>query len=107
MLAAGKEKEREMAYPRDMKGYGRAIPDPQWPGGAFIADLVASEKAAPCDQLFILVYAKSSKTADSRIRRLRKLFQHDIGSVKFVKSVVASDKIKVFCVPMGAKPPIP
>jgi len=37
MLAAGKEKEWEMAYPRDMKGYGRAIPDPQWPGGAFIA----------------------------------------------------------------------
>ncbi len=24
-------------YPRDMKGYGRAIPDPQWPGGARIA----------------------------------------------------------------------
>ena len=24
-------------YPRDMKGYGRAIPDPQWPGGAHIA----------------------------------------------------------------------
>src|SRR5438067_1920752 len=24
-------------YPRDMKGYGRAIPDPQWPGGAYIA----------------------------------------------------------------------
>jgi putative urate catabolism protein len=26
-----------MSYPRDMKGYGRAIPDPQWPGGAVIA----------------------------------------------------------------------
>jgi putative urate catabolism protein len=26
-----------MTYPRDMKGYGRAIPDPRWPGGAFIA----------------------------------------------------------------------
>jgi putative urate catabolism protein len=26
-----------MNYPRDMKGYGRAIPDPRWPGGAFIA----------------------------------------------------------------------
>jgi allantoinase len=25
------------AYPRDMKGYGRAIPDPQWPGGAHVA----------------------------------------------------------------------
>ena len=25
------------AYPRDMKGYGRAIPDPQWPGDAHIA----------------------------------------------------------------------
>jgi allantoinase len=25
------------SYPRDMKGYGRAIPDPQWPGGAYIA----------------------------------------------------------------------
>ena len=24
-------------YPRDMKGYGRAIPDPQWPGDARIA----------------------------------------------------------------------
>ena len=24
-------------YPRDMKGYGRAIPDPKWPGGAFVA----------------------------------------------------------------------
>jgi putative urate catabolism protein len=24
-------------YPRDMKGYGRAIPDPQWPGGANVA----------------------------------------------------------------------
>ena len=24
-------------YPRDMKGYGRAIPDPRWPGGAYIA----------------------------------------------------------------------
>lgn len=26
-----------MTYPRDMKGYGRAIPDPRWPGGARIA----------------------------------------------------------------------
>ena len=25
------------AYPRDLKGYGRAIPDPQWPEGAHIA----------------------------------------------------------------------
>src|SRR4029453_11980742 len=25
------------SYPGDMKGYGRAIPDPQWPGGAYIA----------------------------------------------------------------------
>src|SRR5437867_13241024 len=25
------------SYPRDMKGYGRAIPDPKWPGGARIA----------------------------------------------------------------------
>jgi putative urate catabolism protein len=25
------------SYPRDMKGYGRAIPDPQWPGGAYVA----------------------------------------------------------------------
>ena len=24
-------------YPRDMKGYGRAIPDPKWPGGANVA----------------------------------------------------------------------
>ena len=24
-------------YPRDMKGYGRAIPDPKWPGAAHIA----------------------------------------------------------------------
>jgi putative urate catabolism protein len=24
-------------YPRDMKGYSRAIPDPKWPGGAFVA----------------------------------------------------------------------
>ena len=24
-------------YPRDMKGYGRAIPDPQWPGGGYVA----------------------------------------------------------------------
>jgi putative urate catabolism protein len=24
-------------YPRDMKGYGRAIPDPRWPGGARVA----------------------------------------------------------------------
>ena len=21
-------------YPRDLKGYGRAIPDPKWPDGA-------------------------------------------------------------------------
>ena len=26
-----------MTYPRDMKGYGRAIPDPRWPGGAYVA----------------------------------------------------------------------
>jgi putative urate catabolism protein len=25
------------SYPRDMKGYGRAIPDPQWPDGAYVA----------------------------------------------------------------------
>lgn len=25
------------SYPRDMKGYGRAIPDPKWPGGAYVA----------------------------------------------------------------------
>ncbi len=25
------------SYPRDLKGYGRAIPDPQWPGGAYVA----------------------------------------------------------------------
>lgn len=25
------------AYPRDMIGYGRTPPDPQWPGGARIA----------------------------------------------------------------------
>ena len=24
-------------YPRDLKGYGRAIPDPKWPDGARIA----------------------------------------------------------------------
>ncbi len=24
-------------YPRNMKGYGRAIPDPKWPGGALVA----------------------------------------------------------------------
>jgi putative urate catabolism protein len=24
-------------YPRDMKGYGLAIPDPKWPGGAYVA----------------------------------------------------------------------
>jgi len=24
-------------YPRDLKGYGRAIPDPKWPGGAYLA----------------------------------------------------------------------
>jgi peptidoglycan/xylan/chitin deacetylase (PgdA/CDA1 family) len=24
-------------YPRDLKGYGRAIPDPRWPGGAYVA----------------------------------------------------------------------
>jgi putative urate catabolism protein len=24
-------------YPRDLKGYGRAIPDPQWPQGAYVA----------------------------------------------------------------------
>jgi putative urate catabolism protein len=24
-------------YPRDMRGYGSAIPDPQWPGGAYVA----------------------------------------------------------------------
>jgi putative urate catabolism protein len=24
-------------YPRDMKGYGRAIPDPKWPGDAYVA----------------------------------------------------------------------
>ena len=26
-----------MTYPRDLKGYGRAIPDPRWPGGAYVA----------------------------------------------------------------------
>ena len=26
-----------MTYPRDLKGYGRAIPDPKWPGGAYVA----------------------------------------------------------------------
>ncbi len=26
-----------VSYPRDMKGYGRAIPDPKWPGGAYVA----------------------------------------------------------------------
>ena len=26
-----------MTYPRDMLGYGRNPPDPQWPGGAFVA----------------------------------------------------------------------
>ena len=26
-----------MRYPRDMHGYGESTPDPQWPGGAFIA----------------------------------------------------------------------
>nr|MBA3517542.1 hypothetical protein [Hyphomicrobiales bacterium] len=26
-----------MTYPRDMVGYGRHPPDPQWPGGAFVA----------------------------------------------------------------------
>ena len=25
------------AYPRDMRGYGRNIPDPKWPGGAHVA----------------------------------------------------------------------
>lgn len=25
------------AYPRDLKGYGRAIPDPRWPGNALVA----------------------------------------------------------------------
>ncbi|MGH8430821.1 MAG: allantoinase PuuE [Solimonas sp.] len=25
------------SYPRDMKGYGRAMPDPQWPDGAYVA----------------------------------------------------------------------
>ena len=29
--------ESKSSYPRDMKGYGRAIPDPKWPGGAHIA----------------------------------------------------------------------
>jgi putative urate catabolism protein len=29
--------EFDRSYPRDMVGYGRAIPDPQWPGGAFVA----------------------------------------------------------------------
>ena len=24
-------------YPRDLKGYGRAIPDPTWPGGSYVA----------------------------------------------------------------------
>ena len=24
-------------YPRDMVGYGRTPPDPQWPGGALLA----------------------------------------------------------------------
>jgi putative urate catabolism protein len=26
-----------VTYPRDMKGYGRAIPDPKWPSGAYVA----------------------------------------------------------------------
>jgi putative urate catabolism protein len=29
--------EKKPDYPRDMKGYGRAIPDPKWPGGAHVA----------------------------------------------------------------------
>ena len=27
----------QLPYPRNMKGYGRAVPDPKWPGGARIA----------------------------------------------------------------------
>jgi putative urate catabolism protein len=30
-------KQSKSPYPRDMKGYGRAIPDPKWPGSAHIA----------------------------------------------------------------------
>ena len=26
-----------MRYPRNMLGYGRTPPDPQWPGGAYVA----------------------------------------------------------------------
>src|SRR4028118_392176 len=26
-----------MIYPRDMVGYGRGTPDPEWPGGALVA----------------------------------------------------------------------
>ena len=29
--------ERISPYPRDLKGYGRAAPDPKWPGGAHLA----------------------------------------------------------------------
>ena len=31
------KKLHERPYPRDLKGYGRAIPDPRWPGGAHVA----------------------------------------------------------------------
>ena len=29
--------EKEPDYSRDLKGYGRAIPDPKWPDGAHVA----------------------------------------------------------------------
>jgi allantoinase len=37
MKARGRVKSKAAAYPRDMVGYGRHLPDPQWPGQARLA----------------------------------------------------------------------
>src|SRR5215210_5615818 len=37
VLPMWREKKFMTDYPRDLKGYGRAIPDPKWPDGARIA----------------------------------------------------------------------
>ena len=37
MKAKGRMTSRTAAYPRDMVGYGRGLPDPKWPGRARLA----------------------------------------------------------------------
>ena len=43
VLPMWQERKFMTDYPRDLKGYGRAIPDPKWPGGAHVCRAVRAE----------------------------------------------------------------